>query len=227
MTIIDRTEKIDVYLSNQMSPEEKKEFERLLSADTESSNVENLREEMELQKDMITAIRERGLREQLKEQEKQMRARRAKKQRIYRLSGWSAGALSVAAVLCLVLNLVPVAQTMVSLSTDYAQSIVIAPARGGATDALLTELEHIYLLLAQEQWAEAAPKAHSLMEQTSVPSKELCEEERQDIYEQAQWLYTMCEMHQRHIFRAKRLLKQIAAGNGYYADRAKAMLEAM
>lgn len=227
MTTIDRTEKIDSYLSGKMSPEEKKEFEGLLSADVESSNVETLREEMELQKDLITAIRERGLREQLKEQEQQMRARRAEKQRIYRLSGWSAGILSMAAVWCLVLSLVPVAQTMVRLSTDYVQSIVIAPARGGATDTPQTELEYIYTLLAQEQWVEAAPKAYALMEQTSVPSEELCEEERQEIYEQAQWLYTMCEMHQRHIFRAKRLLKQIAAGNGYYADQAKAMLKAM
>ena len=223
----DRTEKIDSYLSNQMSPEEKKEFEGLLSANTESSNVKTLREEMELQKNLITAIRERGLREQLKEQERQMRTRRAKKQRIYRLSGWSTGILSMAAVWCLVLSLVPLAQTMVRLSTNYAQSIVIAPTRGGATDTLQTELEHIYILLAQEQWAEAAPKAQTLMEQTSVPCEDLCEEERQEIYEQAQWLYTMCEMHQKHIFLAKRLLKQIAAGNGYYAGKAEAMLEAM
>lgn len=227
MTTLDRTEKIDAYLSDQMSPEEKKEFERLLSADAESSDVGTLREEMELQKDMITAIRERGLREQLKEQERQMRARRAKTQRIIRLSGYSAGALSMVAVLCLALILVPVAQTMVRLSSGYAQSLEIAPARGGATDTQQTELEHIYILLAQGQWADAAPKAYALMEQTSVPSEEFCEEERQEMYEQAQWLYTMCEMHQKHIFRAKRLLKQIAAGNGYYANQAKTMLEAM
>lgn len=225
MTTLDRTEKIDAYLSNQMSSEEKKEFERLLSADDESSDVGTLREEMELQRDMITAIRERGLREQLQEQEQQMRARRAKTQRIIRLSGWSAGALSMVAVLCLALILVPVAQTMVSLSTGYAQSLEIAPARGGATDTHQTELEQIYTLLAQGQWIEATPKACALMEQTSVPCGELCEEERQEIYEQAQWLYTICEMHQKHIFRAKRLLKQIAADNGYYSDQAKTMLE--
>lgn len=227
MTTLDRTEKIDAYLSNRMSSEEKKEFERLLSADAESSDIGTLREEMELQKDMIMAIRERGLREQLQEQEKQMRTRRAKTQRIIRLSGWSAGALSMVAVLCLVLILVPVAQTMVSLSTGYAQSLEIAPARGGATDTPQTELEQVYTLLAQGQWSEATPKARALMEQTSVPSEELCEEERQEMYEQAQWLYTMCEMHQQHIFRAKRLLKQIAASNGYYANQAKTMLEAM
>ncbi len=225
MTTLDRTEKIDAYLSNQMSSEEKKEFERLLSADDESSDVGTLCEEMELQRDMITAIRERGLREQLQEQERQMRARRAKTQRIIRLSGWSAGALSMVAVLCLALILVPVAQTMVSLSSGYAQSLEFAPVRGGATDTPQTELEQIYTLLAQGQWSEATPKACALMEQTSVPCGELCEEERQEVYEQAQWLYTICEMHQKHIFRAKRLLKQIAADNGYYSDQAKTMLE--
>ncbi len=225
MTTLDRTEKIDAYLSNQMSSEEKKEFERLLSADDESSDVGTLSEEMELQRDMITAIRERGLREQLQEQERQMRARRAKTQRIIRLSGWSAGALSMVAVLCLALILVPVAQTMVSLSSGYAQSLEFAPVRGGATDTPQTELEQIYTLLAQGLWSEATPKACALMEQTSVPCGELCEEERQEVYEQAQWLYTICEMHQKHIFRAKHLLKQIAADNGYYSDQAKTMLE--
>ncbi len=227
MNTLDRTEKIDAYLSGQMPSEERKEFERLLSADAKSLDSEPLSDEMKMQKEIIRAIRERGLREQLQEQEKQMRANRAKKQRIIRLSGWSVGTFSMVAVLCIAFVLVPLAQTMVRLSTEYAQSITLSPARGGTSDSPQTQLEQVYSLVAQEHWSEASTLSQSLMETTATAQNDLTPEECQEIYEQAQWLYTMCEMHQKHIFRAKRLLRQIAADGGRYANQAQAMLNAL
>lgn len=227
MNPIDRTEKIDAYLSGQMPSEERKEFERLLSANANSLDSENLSDEMKMQKEIIQAIRERGLREQLQEQEKQMRADRARKQRFIRLSGWSIGTFSMVAALCIAFVLVPIAQTMVRLSTNYAQGISLSPSRGGTSDSPQAQLEQVYSLVLQERWSEAAPIAHSLMEPTAVSQDDLTPEECQEIYEQAQWLYTLCEMHQKHIFRAKHLLRQIAAGGGHYAEQAQAMLNAL
>lgn len=224
MNTLDKTDKIDAYLSNQMSSEERKEFERLLSADSASSNSDTMSNEMELQKEIIRAIRERGLREQLQEQEKLMRASRAKKQRIIRLSGWSMGTLSMVAVLCIAFVLVPVAQTMVRLSTNYAQSIELSASRGGSADSPQTRLDQVYGLVSQERWSEASPIALSLLEKTTLSQEGLDTEECDEVFEQAQWLYTMCEMHQRHIFRAKRLLKQIATNGGHYAEQAQAIL---
>ena len=57
------TELIDRYLRNELTENEKKQFEGLLSASDKSLEGKNLNDEMELQKEIIMAIQARGLKE--------------------------------------------------------------------------------------------------------------------------------------------------------------------
>lgn len=228
MNSLDKTEKIDLYLSGQMSDEEKKEFEGLLSATLESSNSEKLQNEMNLQKEIIMAVKVRGLKDCLRAKEQQIRASNVRRARIVRISSWSISSLATAAILCVLFVLVPLARTMSTLSTGYAQSLDTSVLRGTATDSLHMQLEQIYALLAQEQWDEATSLSRDLMQQAADLQSDEEFDIIDDVYEQARWLYAVCEMHQGHVFRAKHLLKQIAAGNDeYYSVKAREMLEAM
>ena len=67
MNTIERTDKIDAYLAGTMSDAEKKEFEGLLlGSETSLEDRTKLQDEMELQKEIIFAIRRRGFCEMLK-----------------------------------------------------------------------------------------------------------------------------------------------------------------
>lgn len=148
-----------------------------------------------------------------------------KRARRWKIAGISVASIAVAAAICLCIVLVPAMRTMQQLSTQFAQSITIEPMRGAISDSVKTQLEQLYQYVASEQWSEAAPIAHSLMEQTAEPLPTMSSEECREIYEQAQWLYTLCEMHQGHLFRAKRLLRQIADDGGLFAPQAKQYLD--
>lgn len=148
-----------------------------------------------------------------------------KRARRWKIAGISVVSIAVAAAICLCIVLVPAMRTMQQLSTQFAQSITIEPMRGAISDSVKMQLEQLYQCVALEQWSEAAPMARSLMEQTAQPLPTMSSEECREIYEQAQWLYTLCEMHQGHIFRAKRLLRQIADDGGLFAPQAKQYLD--
>ena len=98
MNTIERTDKIDAYLAGTMSEAEKKEFEGLLlGSETSLEDRTKLQDEMELQKEIIFAIRRRGFREMVKKdiaeikQEKEEADKKAAKitplyQRVLRMS---------------------------------------------------------------------------------------------------------------------------------------------
>ena len=66
MNAYDRTQKIDDYLGNNMSPEEKKKFERLLSDPSASlGGSMNLNEEVKMQKAIIQEIQRQALKNML------------------------------------------------------------------------------------------------------------------------------------------------------------------
>lgn len=148
-----------------------------------------------------------------------------KRARRWKIAGISVASIAVAAAICLCIVLVPAMRTMQQLSTQFAQSITIEPMRGAISDSVKMQLEQLYQCVVSEQWSEAAPMARSLMEQTAQPLPTMSSEECREIYEQAQWLYTLCEMHQGHIFRAKRLLRQIVEDGGLFAPQAKQYLD--
>lgn len=221
------TELIDRYLRNELTENEKNQFEGLLSASDKSLESKNLDDEMELQKDIIMAIQARGLRECLQKKETELRAKRAQKQRLIRLSSWSFGSALVAAMAILALITIPMAQIMKQESLQYASSIDISAVRGGVqaqTDPLQSQLLNIYSLIAQEQFDQANKNNEQLLQDLQTIHY-VNSEEYKDIFDQAQWLCVICEMHQGNVFKAKKLLKQIASSDSHYAERAQIVLD--
>ena len=85
-------EQIDKYLAGQMTEDEKLQFERLLSADDSS-----LRDEMELQKEIILAIRRRSLKEMLQgEEESIQKEKEGHHKRVVRWTLRSVASIAVA-----------------------------------------------------------------------------------------------------------------------------------
>lgn len=226
------TELIDRYLRNELTENEKNQFEGLLSASDKSLESKNLDDEMELQKDIIMAIQARGLKECLQKKETELRAKRAQKQRLIRLSSWSFGSALVAAMAILALITIPMAQIMKQESLQYASSIDSSAVRGGAvrgniqeqTDPLQTQLLNIYSLIAQEQFDQANKHVKQLLQDLQT-NQDIGLEEHKEIFDQAQWLCAICEMHQGNVFKAKKLLRQIANSDSHYAKRAQIVLD--
>lgn len=226
------TELIDRYLRNELTENEKNQFEGLLSAPDKSLEGINLNNEMELQKDIIMAIQARGLRECLQKKETELRAKRAQKQRLIRLSSWSFGSALVAAMAILAFVTIPMAQIMKQESLQYASSIDSSAVRGGAvrgdiqeqTDPLQTQLLNIYSLITQKQFDQANKNVKQLIHDLQT-TQDIHSEEHKEIFDQAQWLCAICEMHQGNVFKAKKLLRQIANSDSYYAERAQIILD--
>lgn len=225
------TELIDRYLRNELTENEKNQFEGLLSASDKSLESKNLDDEMELQKDIIMAIQARGLKECLQKKETELRTKRAQKQRLIRLSSWSFGSALVAAMAILALITIPMAQIMKQESLQYASSIDSSAVRGAVrgaiqeqTDPLQTQLLNIYSLITQKQFDQANKNVKQLIHDLQT-TQDIHSEEHKEIFDQAQWLCAVCEMHQGNVFKAKKLLRQIANSDSYYAERAQIILD--
>lgn len=232
MNAYDRTQKIDDYLGNNMSPEDKKEFERLLSDPSVSlGGSMNLNEEVKMQKAIIQEIQRQALRNMLMDENRKYRTRQRVIPKIVVLSS-SISATAIAAVMLIMFILSPMAQIMKQESLQYASSIDISTVRGGVargamqeqTDSLQSQLFNIYSLIAQEQFDQANKNVKQLIHDLQT-TQDIHSEEHKEIFDQAQWLCAICEMHQGNVFKAKKLLHQIANSDSYYAERAQIILD--
>lgn len=219
MTDLERTILIDKYLSHEMSEEDKNNFERLLlSPDLSLSGRLTFREEVELQKEIENAIRERGLREMLrKENERINRKKRVKWITMWSLSGVFTTA--VAAVVLVLLIVAPIARTMNDYSTHYVANLSIGALRGDSEYA--DRLNAALQLMQNGEWDEASVVLDELMEQTAggqIPSMI-------DVYDSAEWFKALCLMHDGKVLKAKRLLHKIADSKSYYNVQAAELLE--
>lgn len=219
MTDLERTILIDKYLSHEMSEEDKNNFERLLlSPDLSLNGRLTFREEVELQKEIENAIRERGLREMLrKENERINRKKRVKWITMWSLSGVFTTA--VAAVVLVLLIVAPIARTMNDYSTHYVANLSIGALRGDSEYA--DRLNAALQLMQNGEWDEASVVLDELMEQTAggqIPSMI-------DVYDSAEWFKTLCLMHDGKVLKAKRLLHKIADSKSYYNVQAAELLE--
>lgn len=223
---MNHTDLIDRYLRNELTENEKKQFEGLLSASDKSLEGKNLNDEMELQKEIIMAIQARGLKECLQKKETEIRAKRSQRQRIIKISSWSFASSLVAAVLVLAFITVPMAKIMQAESVDYAASIS-SLSRGAQESAnhIQTLLSSTYTLVSQNQFQQADEQALQLLHLLQTSPTDLTSEEVQDIFEQAQWLHAVCVMNTGKVFKAKKLLHQIANSNSHYASRAQDILD--
>lgn len=232
MNAYDRTQKIDDYLGNNMSPEEKKKFERLLSDPSASlGGSMNLNEEVKMQKAIIQEIQRQALKNMLMDENRKYRTRQRVIPKIVALSS-SISATAIAAVMLIMFILSPMAQIMKQESLQYASSIDISTVRGGVargamqeqTDSLQSQLLNIYSLIAQEQFDQANKHVKQLLQDLQT-NQDIGLEEHKEIFDQAQWLCAICEMYQGNVFKAKKLLKQIASSDSHYAERAQIVLD--
>lgn len=211
-------ELIDKYLAGQMTEEEKLQFERLLSADDSS-----LRDEMELQKEIILAIRRRALKEMLQREEE-----REHKVYVRRLIGWTSGsitALAAAAIVIFMIVIAPVRDVFYNSSLQYSQSLQTAEAtRGDELDEVAALLEQANEAVLTSQWQQADKLALQVMERCTQPPADLSEELCVEYYQQAEWLHANYLMHSGRALAAKRLLKHIAKSEGLYSLEAQEIL---
>lgn len=232
MNTIDRTEKIDAYLAGTMSDAEKKEFEGLLlGSETSLEDRTKLQDEMELQKEIIHAIRRRGFREMVAKELKKIEAEeREKAHRRRRITIWSLGGgsfvLSIAAVCLLLITIAPLANLMYdSSNVYYAQVHDAGELRGCPSDTLSVLWFESVSALQQEDWSHANDLALQVMELSAQPIDGMTDEERLDFYQQAEWMHANYLMHNKRFFKAKRLLKKISADDGRFSQQANDLLE--
>jgi hypothetical protein len=223
---MNHTDQIDRYLRNELSEQERAQFEYMLSASDKSSTGENLNDEVELQKEIIMAIQARGLKECLQKKEAEMRAKRSQWQRIIKISSWSLASSLVAAVFVLVLITIPMAKIMRAESVEYAASIS-SLSRGAQESATHIQalLSTTYTLVSQNQFQLADEQALQILNLIQTTRTDLISEGTKDIFEQAQWLHAVCVMNTGKVFKAKKLLRQIANSDSHYATRAQDILD--
>ena len=225
MNTIERTDKIDAYLAGTMSEAEKKEFEGLLlGSETSLEDRTKLQDEMELQKEIIFAIRRRGFREMVKKDIAEIKQEEEEHhQRIKRITIWSLGSstlMAMAAVLLLLFVLAPVAQQMQDYSNQYISSIEVNVTRGEVDQ--VQSLEDAILLMQNDHWREAEQIIDGIYRKT-----ELDIENQQETYYKAEWFKAICLMHEGKALQAKRLLRRIVNSDSAYSNQAKEALNAL
>ena len=225
MNTIERTDKIDAYLAGTMSDAEKKEFEGLLlGSETSLEDRTKLQDEMELQKEIIFAIRRRGFREMVKKDIAEIKQEEEEHhQRIKRITIWSLGSstlMAMAAVLLLLFVLAPVAQQMQDYSNQYISSIEVNVTRGDVDQ--VQSLDDAILLMQNDHWREAEQIIDGIYRKT-----ELDKENQQETYYKAEWFKAICLMHEGKALQAKRLLRRIVNSDSAYSNQAKEALNAL
>ena len=211
MNTIERTDKIDAYLAGTMSDAEKKEFEGLLlGSETSLEDRTKLQDEMELQKEIIFAIRRRGFREMVKKDIADIKQEKDEHhQRIKKITIWSLGSstlMAMAAVLLLLFVLAPVAQQMQGLSSQYIAGVVIDDIERDV-DNDEDMLSVAIVLMQNNQWEEAEQIINKIYTQPTIKTSD---------FQKVEWLRAICLMHRGKVIKAKKLLNKIANSNSPY-----------
>ena len=200
MNPYDRTEKIDNYLENNMSNEEKKDFERLLSDPSASlGGSMNLNEEVNMQKAIIQEIQRRALRQSLEEENKQYRNNQRKIRKVITLFS-SVSTTSVAAVMLLMFIFAPAKDYVQKVSSDYAMEYNIIQKRGNPA------LDSAIIAIANNKWEDAEECLKDIY--ISDSPKNLTGNQYDDWFEY-HWLKALCEMHDGHVIKTKYHLRKI------------------
>ena len=220
MNTIERTDKIDAYLAGTMSEAEKKEFEGLLlGSETSLEDRTKLQDEMELQKEIIFAIRRRGFREMVKKDIAEIKQEKDEHhQRIKKITIWSLGSstlMAMAAVLLLLFVLAPVAQQMQGLSSQYIAGVVIDDIERDV-DNDEDMLSVAIVLMQNNQWEEAEQIINKIYTQPTIKTSD---------FQKVEWLRAICLMHRGKVIKAKKLLNKIANSNSPYQIEARKMLD--
>ncbi len=235
MNTIERTDKIDAYLAGTMSDAEKKEFERLLSdPETSLEDRTKLQDEMELQKEIIHAIRRRGFREMVAKELKKIEAEEAEKKAakitpLYRRVLRVSASLAIAACFIGVIIIAPQVNRLSNIGDNanlYASvNIEMNEAYSGlkgcndATNAILEANE-----LMQSGDYKQADKilAHALEQMESVTSDELqAWTEKEDMT----YMRALCAIKQHKLYRSRMLLNEVINMNSTHKKQAQQLLD--
>lgn len=236
MNTIERTDKIDAYLAGTMSEAEKKEFERLLlGSETSLEDRTKLQDEMELQKEIIFAIRRRGFREMVKKdiaeikQEKEEADKAAAKitplyRRVLRVSA----SLAIAACFIGVIIIAPQVNHLSNIGDNanlYASANIemneAYSGLKGCNDATNAILEASELMQSGDYKQADKILAHALGQMKPVTS-----DEQQAWTEKEDMLYlrALCAIKQHKLYRSRMLLNEVINMNSTHKDQAQQLL---
>ena len=236
MTKLERIEKIDAYLAGKMSDAEKNEFERLL----QDSNVSledrtKLQDEMELQKEIIFAIRRQAFREMIEEEDANMLHEQeaadkavAKTTLLNRRIIRTGASVAIAACFVGLVIIAPQATRLSSISdnTDLfiSANIEMNEAYSGikgcddATEAIVQANE----LMAAGDYKQAdviLTKALEQMTDVTAESEQAWTEKEDMTYMRA-----LCAIKQHKLYRSRRLLNEVVNMNSTHKDEAQQLL---
>lgn len=236
MNTIERTDKIDAYLAGTMSEAEKKEFEGLLlGSETSLEDRTKLQDEMELQKEIIFAIRRRGFREMVKKdiaeikQEKEEADKAAAKiiplyRRVLRVSA----SLAIAACFIGVIIIAPQVNHLSNIGDNanlYASANIemneAYSGLKGCNDATNAILEANELMQSGDYKQADKILAHALGQMKPVTS-----DEQQAWTEKEDMLYlrALCAIKQHKLYRSRMLLNEVINMNSTHKDQAQQLL---
>ena len=216
-------EQIDKYLSGQMTEDEKLQFERLLSADDSS-----LRDEMELQKEIILAIRRRSLKEMLQgEEESIQKEKEDHHKRVVRWTLRSVASIAVAACFVGVIVIGPQMSHLSGLgeSTIYAETAIEMM---NAYSQLKGCEESAEVILQANEYMQKGDykQADAILEKVLLDKKDITPENRQAWSEKEDILYlqALCAIKQHQLYRSRRLLNGVVSMQGIHQQSALDLL---
>jgi tetratricopeptide (TPR) repeat protein len=216
-------EQIDKYLAGQMTEDEKLQFERLLSADDSS-----LRDEMELQKEIILAIRRRSLKEMLQgEEESIQKEKEDHHKRVVRWTLRSVASIAVAACFVGVIVIGPQMSRLSGLgeSTIYAETAIemmnaYSQLKGCEESAEVILQANEYMQKGDYKQADAIlTKALSDMKDITPENRQAWSEKEDILYLQA-----LCAIKQHQLYRSRRLLNGVVSMQGIHQQSALDLL---
>ncbi len=224
MKTIERTEKIDAYLAGTMSDKEKKEYERLLLESEKSlEDRTKLQDEMELQKEIIFAIRRRGFREMVKKDIAEI-----KRTQLYTRVLRATASLAIAACFIGVIIIAPQVNRLLNIGDNanlYASvNIEMNEAYSGlkgcndATNAILQANE----LMASADYKQADIILAQALEQTKNVTAET--EQAWTEKEDMTYMRALCAIKQHKLYRSRRLLNEVVNMNSTHKDEAQQLL---
>lgn len=234
MTKLERIDMIDAYLAGTMSDAEKKEFERLLlDSNVSLEDRTKLQNEMELQKEIIFAIRRQAFREMIEEEDAKMQQddvdkAAAKIIPLYRRVMRAGASSAIAACFVGVLIIGPQAGRLATISNNTelfaSANIEMNDAYSGlkgcndATNAILEANE----LMQSGNYKQA----DKILAQALEPMIDVTAEAEQAWTEKEDMTYmrALCAIKQHKLYRSRRLLNEVVNMNSTHKDEAQQLL---
>lgn len=213
-------ELFDSYMNGTMSDTERAQFEERLRED------EAYRKEYELHSQIVLGIQRKELKAMLQEQEKEGQ-KPVRKGLVIKLSS----VVALAACLFIGIIIVHDAFKMATLGGDYIAQLEQPVVRGSGVEETLSL---IYDDLQQGNYAEAQNNIDKvrelILEEQSVayPTEEETEYHQQMLKldsDELDWYQALVYAKTHKVFKAKRLLKQIAKSDSRYSEEAKRLLD--